>query len=218
MKNTLIYVKAGILAVVVMVMVTACEAPVTLTSWKDPQNTTQVSKLVVMPLFEKLEYMKPFENSVVNYFNSRGLKSIGSLSFLNPNNKYAINDIKHKCDSLGADAILLFDYKGTDKSQSYVPPTTYYTGYYGGYGGYWGAGYWGGGYYGGTVTTGGYWETTSVVYVTAKLFVKGSKEPLWTGEISVTYPTHVDQAAYTIAQYILGDWQKSNILKNTKGK
>jgi hypothetical protein len=163
--------------------------------------------------------MKPFENSVVSYFNSRGLKTIGSLSFLNPNNKYAINDIKRKCDSLGADAILLFDYKGTDKTQSYIPPTTYYTGYYGGYGGYWGAGYWGGGYYGGTVTTGGYWETTSVVYVTSKLFVKGSKEPLWTGEISVTDPTHVDQSAYTIAQYIYNDWAKQNIMKSVaKGK
>ncbi|MEI7501449.1 MAG: hypothetical protein WCK84_13500 [Bacteroidota bacterium] len=36
-----------------------------------------------------------------------------------------------------ADAILVFVYIGTDKSESYVPPTTYTTG---GFGGSWGCG------------------------------------------------------------------------------
>jgi len=162
--------------------------------------------------------MKPFEQSMVSYFNNKGLKSIGSLEFLNPNTKYPINDIKRKCDSLGADAILLFVYEGTEKSENYVPPTTYYAGGYGGYGGYWGGGYWGGGYYGGTMTTGGYWSTTSVVKLTAMLYVKGSKDALWTGSISVTDPRYIDQVATAIGQYIYTDWQKENILKNTKTK
>ena len=104
------------LAVVAAFMLNSCGSPVTLTSWKNPDNKSQVSKVVVMPLFDKLEYMKPFEQSVDASFEKQGLKAIGSLDFLNPSVKYPIDDIKRKCDSLGADGILLFVYKGTDKS------------------------------------------------------------------------------------------------------
>jgi hypothetical protein len=202
------------IALVSLFLVTSCETPVVLTSWKNPATTNQVSKVVVMPLFEKLEYMKPFEQAMVNYFTSRGLKSIGSLDFLNPTIQYPINDIKKKCDSLGADAILLFVYQGTDKSESYVPPTTYYTGYYGGYGGYWGGGYWGG--YGAVYTDGGYWTSTSVVHLTAKLYMKGSQEPVWTGELSITDPTYIDKTAYHIGQYIYSDWVTQKLIRTTK--
>jgi len=105
----------SILLLAGIVLISSCEAPVNLTSWKNPQNNSQISKVVVMPLFEKLEYMKPFEASMVSYFNDQGLKSIGSLSFLNPNVKVSIDVIKQKCDSLGADGILVFLYQGTDK-------------------------------------------------------------------------------------------------------
>ena len=140
--------------------------------------------------------------------------------------KYPVSDIKKKCDSLGADAILVFVYKGTDKSENYIPPTTYTTGGFGGYwgGGYWGGGYWGGGYGGGfyggasfdagsTVTTGGYWTTTSVVNLKASLYTKASKDALWTSEITVTDPNYVDQSATNIAQAIYADWKKYNLLK-----
>jgi hypothetical protein len=194
-------------------LLTSCGPSVTLTSWKNPESTKQVSKVVVMPLFEKLEYLKPFELGMVSYFNRQGLKSIGSLDFLNPTTQYPIDVIKNRCDSLGADAILLFVYKGTDKSESYIPPTTYYTAGYGGYGGYWGGGYWGG-YYGGTVaTTGGYWTETATVNLTAKLYVKGSKDEVWTGELSVTDPEYIDQVANTMAQYIYSDLKKQNLIK-----
>jgi hypothetical protein len=204
----------ALLAVIAVLIITSCGSPITLTSWKDPANTTQISKVVVMPLFEKLEYLKPFEQSMCTYFRSKGLKSLGSLEFLNPNIKYPIDEIKKKCDSLGVDAILVFIYKGADKTESYVPTTTYYTG---GYGGYWGGGYWGGGYYGGgyggVTTTGGYWTSSTTLNVTANLYVKGSKDPLWTSEIRVTDPTYIDQVSATIAGYIYGDWQKNNVLK-----
>lgn len=217
MKTGKIYF--GLLAVVAAFLFTSCGSPVTLTSWKNPDFKSQVSKVAVMPLFEKLEYMKPFEQSVDAYFSKQGLKSIGSLDFLNPNIKYPIEDIKRKCDSLGIDGILVFIYKGTDKTENYVPETTYYTGGYGGYwgGGYWGGGYYGGGYYGGgAVSTGGYWTTTSVINLQASLYMKGSKDAVWTGDITVTDPQYVDQAAMNIAQYIYSDWQKYGLLKFAK--
>lgn len=203
----------------------SCGSPVTLTSWKNPSDNPSISKVAVMPLFDKLEYMKPFEQSMDAYFNSQGLKAIGSLDFLNPNVKYSIDDIKRKCDSIGIDAILVFVYKGTDKTQNYVPPTTYTTGGFGGYwgGGYWGGGYWGGGFgdgfYGGsTVTTGGYWTTTSVVNLKASLYTKTSKDAVWTADITVTDPNYVDQSATTIAQDVYADWLKNNMLKNPPAK
>ncbi len=207
-------------------MMTSCGAAVTLTSWKNPDSKAQISKVAVMPIFEKVQFVKPFEQSMVAYFTSRGLKSVGSLSFLNPSVKYPIDEIKHRCDSLGVDAILLFTYQGMDKTESYVPPTTYYAGGYGGYGGYWGGGYWGGyaggyygGYYGTTVTSGGYWTTSTTLNLTAKLYVKGSKDALWTGEITVTDPEYIDQVANTMAQYIYSDWQNQNLIKFAqKGK
>jgi hypothetical protein len=212
MKRTITY---GLLLAAALLL-TRCETPMTLTTWKNPDNHSQVTKVAVMPLFEKLEYLKPFEQNVVSVFNNKGLKSIGSLDFLNPSKKYEINDVKKKCDSLGVDAILLFIYEGMDKTQSYVAPTTYYNGYYGGYGGYWGGGYWGGGYYGATVTTGGYWETTAVFHLTAQLYVKGSKDPLWTGYLTVTDPTHIDQTGYMVGGTIFADWKKENLIKFSK--
>ena len=221
MKATKIYF--SLLAVVAAFVITSCGSPVTLTSWKNPADNSKISKVVVMPLFDKLEYMKPFEQSMDAWFSSQGLKALGSLDILNPNIKYTVSDIKKKCDSLGADAILVFVYKGTDKSESYVPPTTYTTGGFGGSwgGGYWGGGHWGGGdFYGGagfdagsTVTTGCYWTTTSVVNLKASLYTKSSKDAIWTGDITVTDPNYVDQSATTIAQDIYADWQKYNLLK-----
>lgn len=203
-----------IYAVILMAVVlfTACESPVKLTGWKNPQSSAKISKVVIMPLFEKLEYMKPFENSMTTLFNQRGLTSVGSLEFLNPEIKYPLDDIKKKCDSLHADAILVFVYESTDKTDSYIPPTTYVTG---GYGGYWGGGYWGGyygGYYGAYTTTGGYWTTTSVINLSAKLYVKGLAEPLWTAQIAVTDPEHVDKAGFQIADAVYVDLKKNSVL------
>ena len=225
MKTSKIYF--SLLAVVTAFVITSCGSPVTLTSWKNPADNSKISKIVVMPLFDKLEYMKPFEQAMDAYFNTQGLKALGSLDILNPNVKYTVAEIKKKCDSLGADAILVFVYKGTDKSESYVPPTTYTTGGFGGYwgGGSWGGGAWGGyggGYYGGvaggfdagsTVTTGGYWTTTSVVNLKASLYTKSAADAIWTGDITVTDPNYVDQSATTIAQDIYADWVKNNLLK-----
>ncbi|MCX6267794.1 MAG: hypothetical protein NTW16_10615 [Bacteroidetes bacterium] len=223
MKQTKIYF--SLLAVVAAFVITSCGSPVTLTSWKNPADNSKISKVVIMPLFDKLEYVKPFEQSMDAYFTAQGMKVLGSLDILNPDIKYPLADIKKKCDSLGADAILVFVYKGTDKTESYVPPTTYTTGGFGGYwgGGYWGGGSWGGyggGYYGGagfddvnTVTTGGYWTTTSVVNLKASLYTKSLNDAVWTGDITITDPNYVDQSATTIAKDIYADWQKYNLLK-----
>ncbi|MEI6899795.1 MAG: hypothetical protein WCL00_07955 [Bacteroidota bacterium] len=211
MKPVKILFSLAILATTFFLL--SCSSNITMTGWKNPADNTKLSKILVMPYFEKLEFSKPFEQSMCSYFNSKGLKSMGSLELLNPNIKYSIESIKRKCDSLGIDAILYFSYQGTDKSQEYVPPTTYVSGGYG-YGGYWGGGYWGGGYYGTTyASTGGYWMTTKVVNLHATLFTRTSqKEGMWTAEIAITDPQYVDQSAYSLAQYIYSEWNKDGMI------
>jgi hypothetical protein len=198
-------------AILTAFLITSCTAPITLTSWKNQGDNSKISKVVVMALFGKLEYTKPVEQYVAAYFNKQGLKSIEALDFLNPTKKYQESEIKSKLDSIGADAILVFTYKGTDVSQNYIPPT-----YFGYCGGPWGYGYgswygWGGG-----ITSGGYWSTTRMVNIKASLYTTAAqttKGALWTADITITDPQYIDQAATNVAQQVYLDWQKNQLLK-----
>ena len=193
------------MGIIALLLVISCTSPIALTSWKNPNDHQQISKVVVIPLFAKLEYVKPFEQSMCQYFNQQGLKSIGSLDFLNPSKSYTVEQVRLKIDSLGADAVLIFKYTGTDKEANYVPAT-----YYGGYGSYWG---WGGGFYGGGIYSGGYWSTTSTVNIKGVLYnVKNTDSAVWTADISVTDPQYVDQSAQQLAVKIYADWQNYGLL------
>ena len=220
-----------ILAALVVFGITSCESPVKLTSMKNVHNTTQVSRVVVMPLFENIDNLKPFEQTLVKFFNDKGLKSIGSLEFLKPGIKYPIDDIKRKCDSLGADAILLFAFEGVDKKESYTAPASYNADYYNSYGGYWGGGSWGtatyntgsvgisvSGYTGGNDGTGGAWHTKITLHLSSNLYTKGSKDALWSGKIDLVNPEYLDEAAIQIGQRIYSDWKSEKILKSEKAK
>ena len=213
MKGKISYFSFSTLLLILIMA--SCGTPVSITAMRNQGDNSKISKVVIMPLFEKLEYTRPFEQTMSNYFNQKGLKSIGSLDFLNPTIKYPISEIKRKCDSLGADAILVINYRGTDKTDTYTPGMTYVTGGFGGYwgGGYWGGGFYGGGYYGTAVTTGGYWTTTSVIILKADLYTHASKNALWTAEIKVTDPKFVDEAAAKIAAQIYSNWKNDNMLK-----
>ena len=86
MKNQhLLFLTAAIIAAFV---ISSCTAPITLTSWKNQEDNSKISKVVVMALFGKLEYTKPVEQYVAACFNRQGLKSIEALDFLNPTKKY----------------------------------------------------------------------------------------------------------------------------------
>ncbi len=187
---------------------------ITLTSWKNPKENAQVSRIVVWAMFNKLEFQKPMEQAMVSYFNSKGLKTTESLDFLRPDTKYELTQLEQKLDSLGVDGLLLITYKGTEKHENYVPPTTtvypdFYYNYYSYYN--WGYPYWGAGY--STVTTGGYWTTTSVVNLQANLYTNSNNGLLWTGSIQVTDPQYIDEVSYNLAKYIYADLQKNGLIK-----
>jgi len=212
MKNQSFFL-LGMLAIAMAFLFSGC-SPVTLSSWKNPKVNEQISRVVVWGMFNKLEYEKPFEDAMVSYLNYKGLKAIPALSFINPNVKYEYSDLERMVDSVGADGILIFSYKGTQKEKNYVPPTTtvypdYYYNYYGYYNWYYP--YYGPGY--NVVTSGGYWTTTTIVNLTANLYGNVHDEMIWTAQVSITDPNYIDQASTEIARSVYQDWLKNNILK-----
>ncbi len=212
MKNRS-FLSLGILAVAMTFILSGC-SPVTLTSWKNPKVNEQISKVVVWGMFKKLEYEKPFEDAMVAYLNSKGMKAISALDFLNPNVKYEYQDLERMIDSVGAEGILIFAYKGIDKEKDYVPVSTsiypdYYNNYYGYYN--WNYPFYGPGY--NVVTSGGYWTTTTVINLTANLYGNKKDELLWTAQVSITDPEYVDTSSTEIAKSVYRDWLKSDILK-----
>ncbi|MEI6886573.1 MAG: hypothetical protein WCO02_18935 [Bacteroidota bacterium] len=189
-------------------------SPITLTSWVNPKEHEQVSKVAVWGMFDKLEYQKPFEQAMASCLNSKGIKAIEALSFIQPGKKYELAQLEAKFDSAGADGILIVNYKSTDTQQNYVAPTTtvypdFYYNYYNYYA--WGYPYYAPG--ASVVTTGGYWVTSSTVNLTANLYANSDNTLLWTAEISIDDPNYIDQVSYQLAATIFTDWQKNGLLK-----
>jgi hypothetical protein len=207
----------GILTIAVILFATSCTTPVTLTSWKNPKEAQVVSKIAVWGMFDKLEYQKTFEQSVVGYFKSKGLDAVQALSILQPGIKYQLPELEKKFDSINADGILIVTYKGTDKTETYVPQTTtvypdYYYSYYGYYS--WGYPMYGPGAT--VVTSGGYWNVTHIINLQANLYGNSNNDLLWTGTITVTDPEYIDQASYAVGAAMYEDLMKNGLLKKTK--
>lgn len=203
----------SILVILVTYLFTSC-SPVTMTTWTNPKETQKMGNVVVWAMFNKLEYQKPFEQYAVNYFNNKGFKATESLNFIQPGVKYDLIQLEKKFDSLGVDGILVITYKGTDKSQSYVPPTTtVYPDYYYNYYNYYNWGYPVYGFGTNVVTSGGYWVTTSIVNLHANLYANSNNGLIWTAEISIDDPQYIDEVAYKIAGKMYADWQQQGLLK-----
>ncbi len=212
MKRNLLSIAA--LGFALILIVGGCTSPISLTSWVNPKEHQQVSKIAIWGMFDKLEYQKPFEQTSVNYLKSKGLKAIEALSFIAPGSKHELAELESKFDSAGADGILIVTYKGTDKEQDYVPPTTtvypdFYYNYYGYYS--WGYPYYAPG--ANVVTTGGYWVTSSVINLRANLYANSDNTLLWTADISITDPSYVDEATYGIIGTMYADWVKNGLIK-----
>jgi len=205
----------GLLVILIAFLFTSCN-PITMTTWTNPKESEKIGNVVVWAMFDKLEYQKPFEQYASNYFNSKGFKSMESLGFIAPGHKFELAQLEKKFDSLGIDGILVVTYKGTDKSDTYIPPTTtVYPDYYYNYYNYYNWGYPMYGMGSNVVTTGGYWVSSSTVNIQANLYANSNNDLIWTAEIAIDNPQYIDQISYQIAAEMYADWQKNGLLKNT---
>ena len=90
MKRTLL--SAPVLALMLILLFSGC-SPVSMTSWVNPKEHEQVSKIAVWGMFDKLEFQKPFEQTVAKYLNDKGIKAIEALSIIAPNKKYHLAEL-----------------------------------------------------------------------------------------------------------------------------
>jgi hypothetical protein len=204
----------GVMLILVAFLFTSCGSSVTMTTWTNPKEKEKIGNVVVWAMFDKLEYQKPVEQYSTAWLNNKGFKAMESLNFIAPGKKYELTELEKKFDSLGVDGILVITYKGTDKSETYVPPTTtvypdYYYNYYNYYS--WGYPMYGAG--ANVVTTGGYWATTSTVNLHANLFANSTNGLLWTAEIAVDDPEYIDEVTNKVISQIYADWQQNGLLK-----
>jgi len=212
MKKSMLFPAAMLLLAIFML--TSCGSSVTLTSWTNPKESEKIGNVVVWGMFEKLEYQKPFEQYATAWLNKKGFKANESLNFIAPGKKYELNDLEKKFDSLGVEGILVVTYKGTDKTQTYVPATTtVYPDYYYNYYNYYNWGYPMYGYGANVVTSGGYWATSSTINLHANLYANSDNTLLWSADIAVDDPQYIDAVSTRIISQIYGDWQKSGLLK-----
>jgi hypothetical protein len=206
------YYFAGLIPVLLVLLMVSC-SPVTLTSWVNPKESQKVSRIVIWGMFDKLEYEKPFEQSVTSYFSGRGAKAVEALTIIKPGRKYEPKELEAIFDSTTADALLLVTYTGSEKQDNYIQPTTtIYPDYYYNYYSYYSWGYpvyYGGGY---SVTTGGYWTTTTTLNLRANLYSTRTKNLLWTANVSVTDPQYVDEASYQVGSMIFADLDKHGLI------
>ena len=187
----------SVIALAGILLFSAC-SPVTMTSWSSPDIKQQVSSVFILTLFEKLQYMQPFQQTMAANFNGKGIKSLQSLNYMEPFKQYEMAVFQKMIDSLGVDAVLVFSYKGTDVSVNYSPPT--YGGFYRGY-------------YGGVYAASpGYWTETNTVNLRASLYEVKEDKLIWTGDFQITDPTDVNQVANQVANEIYTDWQKKIIV------
>ncbi len=61
-------------------------------------------------------------------------------------------------------------------------------------------------------------NNTKKINLIKKQFVKGSRDAIWTAEVSITDPKYVDQAAGIITKNIYKDWEQQNLVKLSAGK
>ena len=189
-------ISTGLLTIACLILAAACSTPIELTSWKDPNQNKQVSKLVVLALFDKLTNIQSMEDAVSSYFTSQGTQTIEALTFMVPFKQYSVDEVQKKMDSLGADGLMIITPKGTDVS-IYSQPT-----YYGFYRGYWGG-----------MAAGTSISTSTTYNLRANLYTTKGDGLLWTGDIAVTDPNDVGSSMRAIAQKMFADLVQKNIVK-----
>jgi hypothetical protein len=200
------YFPAGI----VLILTLAACSPVTMSSWTSPKaGEFKVKAVFVWAMFEKLENEKTFEDAMVDYLQTKGIKAIPALSVIQPSTKYQHDELVQIIKGAGANSALIFTYKGADKTETYEPPTTtvypevyfnYYNYYNYSYASYWGSG--------GAVTSPGYWTTSTTLHLVANLYASTDEGLIYTSAIQITDPTDVQSATYDIARALWSDWGK----------
>jgi hypothetical protein len=112
-------------------------------------------------------------------------------------------------EQAGADSVIIATLKGVSKEERVVPPSVDYVPSIGfGYGMY--------GYYGMShqaVYRPGYTTIDTVVHLETRVFAASSEEMVWAGNTKSFNPESAQKVVGEVASLVIGDMQKSGLLK-----
>ncbi len=178
------------LALSLLVLVTGCGSTKFTASWQ-PEGMARpvsVNKVFVAVLTSRLAARQAAENEIVRMFEASKIEARASINEYGPNFRLDSNktaEITRDLTNKNFDAALVVSVQDVEKSQRYVPGSTYPAGFYG-YG--WGYYY---PYYG-RVYEPGYYTNTTTVFLLTDLFDLRSKELIWTGQTQSLDPSSLN--------------------------
>jgi hypothetical protein len=203
----------GLLAL--LIALSSCGTQTALeTSWRIPhQSITPMTKLAVIGVLKSHQQSTGFESAVAATFNEHGVEAVPGFSFLKGEKNLDKAEMEQRVATTGADGVLIFKVIAIDRSQQYVPPTTFITP--GGFAAdWWNDLYWGYWYPAvQVVSTPGYWETYRNFRVESALYRTSDNKLVWTG-ISETYDpsSQVDLGA-SLSKVVLEALEKDGLVR-----
>jgi len=190
-------------------------SPKTTVLWlnKEKLPAEPVKSIFIIAFTDNLDVRATLEKDLATAAQKRGLKAYKSLDIVGPVEIKAMAPVKDvfikKLQDLGCEAILTTALVHATSETKYTPASSmtyspYAYGSYAGYGGFTPYGVYGGfgGYYGyavNTMTTPGYYTTTSKYFVEAKVFDLKTDETLMSMQTKVENPETIEKTskAYT---------------------
>ena len=215
-----------LLALPLVAALAAC-APQTrmMTNWMLPGGAGEdFTKLAVIGIMHNAKESTAFETGMAEQFDKHGVQAVPGFSFMEGAKDLTKAEMEKRVAGTGADAVLIFKVIAVDKSQHYVPPTTYvtpidypdddwwsddYWGYYNPYPyDYWG--YW----YPAeqVITTPAYWETSKTFVVQSSLYRTSDHKLVWTATSDTYNPTDPVQLADSLGKVVYKKLMKAGLV------
>lgn len=218
----------SILALLPILVLASCATRTVMeTNWELPNlEEAPFTKLAVIGIMKHTDESRAFESEVIQKFEKHGVQAVPGFSFLDGKKDLTKDQMEQRVAGTHADGVLIFKIIAVDKSNRYVPPTTYVTpdvdpydwwedqfwGYYTPYPyGYWG--YW----YPAVqvVTTPGYWETSKTYRVETSLYRASDHKLVWTAVSDTFDPTSRVDLASSLSGTILKKLDKAGLVRET---
>ncbi len=181
-------------------------------SWHD-ENYTDGSKLesvLVLGVFQDDTKRRAFEAKFVELVNTGGKQAVAGYTLMPEKDDYDDEqDIIAAVSKIGADAVLITSYKGTDQQQRYIPPSMDYApamthgGYYGSY---YGSAY-------RRVYSPGYTVTDTVVSLETRVYAVDSKKLVWAGNTKSVNSASTDKVAEELVKIVTDDMRESGLIE-----
>ncbi len=156
----------------------------------------------------RLDAKQTAEKELVRMLVSLDQKPTSSLDVLGPNYRVDTSQLETLTRDLLNDdfeAAIVVSVLDVNKSQRYVPGTTYPSGFYGGYG--WGHYY---GYYG-RVYEPGYYTTSTTIFLLTDIYDLKTRDLVWTGQTETLDPSNLNSFVREFSQVLRTKLKKDKV-------